>query len=234
MKVLLINWSPISAGTALGGGVSGYVQQLALELIDRGHEVAYLSSGQTYVPDRQGRIGPPVARRLDDFAGIQVYEIINSPVVSPGPCQHDSPAAEVSAPELEAEVTRLTGLLAPDVVHLHNIEGLSAGCLARVPVRAPEPGGAAPPGAAVRGALPRAGSATPTVSRGAPDAATQGGAGGAPDAASARAATATDPAARHGRDTGNGSSADRGGGPAAQRAVVRVRSGIAGVGSAGQ
>lgn len=130
MKVLLVNWSPIAAGTALGGGVSGYVQQLALELIERGHEVAYLSSGQTYVPDRQGRLGPPMARRLDDFARIQVYEIINSPVVSPGPCQHDSPAVEVAAPELEAEVIRLVGLLAPDVVHLHNIEGLSAGCLA--------------------------------------------------------------------------------------------------------
>lgn len=130
MKVLLVNWSPIAAGTALGGGVSGYVQQLALELVERGHEVAYLSSGQTYVPDRQGRIGPPMARRLNDFAGIQVYEIINSPVVSPGPCQHDSPGAEISSPELEAEVMRLAGLLAPDVVHLHNIEGLSAGCLA--------------------------------------------------------------------------------------------------------
>lgn len=130
MKVLLINWSPVSAGTALGGGVSGYVQQLALELVDRGHEVAYLSSGQTYVPDRQGRIGPPTARRLNDFAGVQVYEIVNSPVVSPGPCQHDAPGTEICSPELEAEVLRLVGLLGVDVVHLHNIEGMSAGCLA--------------------------------------------------------------------------------------------------------
>ncbi len=129
MRILLVNWAPIAPGTLDGGGVNGYSQQLALELVSRGHEVAWLSSGWTYVADSDGALGPVQARRMPDWRGVMVFDVINSPVIAPGPVQHKVPLAEVESPALEAEVGRLAALLRSDVVHFQNIEGLSAGCV---------------------------------------------------------------------------------------------------------
>jgi glycosyltransferase involved in cell wall biosynthesis len=138
MRVLLVNWARLPEGPLDGGGVNGYCQQAALGLIARGHEVCYLSSGVTYTRRGDG-LGPCEVRRLDDYRGIRVFDVVNSPVIAPGPCQARDPAAEVSSPALEAEVARFVGLLAPDVTHFHNIEGLSAGCVHAV--RRANPGG---------------------------------------------------------------------------------------------
>jgi glycosyltransferase involved in cell wall biosynthesis len=130
MRIVLANWARVSEGASSGGGVNGYAQQLGLELVARGHEVAWLSSGWAYIPDPA--TGLPAAckvRRMEDFRGIRVFEVINSPVVSPGIFQQRDPAGELSAPALEAEVARFFQLLEPDVVHFHNIEGFSPGCL---------------------------------------------------------------------------------------------------------
>ncbi|MDX2131035.1 MAG: glycosyltransferase [Planctomycetota bacterium] len=125
MRVLLVNWARLPDGPLDGGGVNGYCQQLALELVGRGHEVAYLSSGVTYTRRGNGT-GPCEVRRLDDFRGVRVFDVVNSPVIAPGPCQARRPEAEIASPELERELARFVGLLAPDVVHFQNIEGLSA------------------------------------------------------------------------------------------------------------
>lgn len=130
MRILIVNWAPIAPGTLDGGGVNGYSQQLALELVSRGHEVAWLSSGWTYVASSDGTLAPPQARRLTDWRGVMVFDIVNSPVIAPGPVQHIEPIGEVASPALEAEFGRLVTLLRPDVVHFQNIEGLSAGCVA--------------------------------------------------------------------------------------------------------
>lgn len=125
MRIVLVNWTRLADGASLGGGVSGYTQQLALELARRGHEVCYLSSGVAYTP----ALAPCSVRRHADHAGIRVFEVVNSPVVAPGPCQAKNPGVEVASPVLEAELTRFFRLLEPDIVHFHNIEGFSAGCL---------------------------------------------------------------------------------------------------------
>ena len=126
----MVNWARIADGATHGGGANVYAQQLSLELVQRGHEVLWLHGGLTYVPDpATGQIGPCVVRRMEDYRGVRVFEVINSPVVAPGPCQGREPLAEVSAPELEAEVGRFFELVAPDIVHFHNIEGFSCGCV---------------------------------------------------------------------------------------------------------
>lgn len=136
MRVLLINWAPIRLGTSLGGGVNGYVRHLALDLRALGHDVAYLFSGQTYTHDPGPGAPPPQVRRLDDFRGVAVYEITDSPVLSPGPCQFDNPLGEVASPALAAEFSRFLDLLRPDIVHFHNVEGLSADCVLAAGARA--------------------------------------------------------------------------------------------------
>lgn len=131
MRIVLVNWARIWEGAAHGGGVNVYCQQLALELVARGHEVSWVSAGLTYTPDgyAPNKLGPCTARRHGDYHGVRTFEIINSPVVAPGPCQFDEPLAEASSPVLEAEFARLLGLLSPDIVHFHNLEGFSAGCI---------------------------------------------------------------------------------------------------------
>lgn len=135
MRIVLVNWAKIWDGATSGGGVNGYCQALAPELIRLGHEVIYLSSGTTFVPleIRGGtpspELGECVVRRHPDWLGVRVFEVINSPVVAPSTQQFADPDPERSSPALEAAVGGLFAQLRPDVVHYHNIEGLSAPCI---------------------------------------------------------------------------------------------------------
>lgn len=137
MRVLLVNWSNVWEGASRGGGVNGYLQSLALELARAGHDVCSLSGGWVYAPGSalQSGPGPCTIRRHADWHSVRCFEVINSPVVAPGIFQFDDPLGEVAAPDLEREITRFYHLLEPDIVHFHNIEGFSAGCVdaARTP-----------------------------------------------------------------------------------------------------
>ena len=130
MRIVLVNWAHIWDGASYGGGVNGYCQALGLALVERGHDVISVCSGVTYTPgDEPGTIGACEVRRHDDWLGIRVFEVINSPVVAPSLLQFDDPGGEASCPELEAVIRRLFVMLEPDVVHWHNVEGFSAGCV---------------------------------------------------------------------------------------------------------
>ncbi|HEX2047404.1 MAG TPA: glycosyltransferase [Acidimicrobiales bacterium] len=130
MRVVLVNWARLWDGASYGGGVNGHVQALALELVRRGHDVVSLCSGNTYdTGDAIDAPGQCRAVRHPDWRGVRVFEIINSPVLAPSLAQFDEPMAEVSSPDLEAEVATLLERLAPGVVHFHSLEGLSIGVL---------------------------------------------------------------------------------------------------------
>lgn len=163
MRVLLINWAPISRGASLGGGVNGYCQRLALQLLalgggaqaaqeggqdggqkaggQSGVTVTYLSAGTSSAP-RSVFPGPAVVRR-PAWQGVEILELINSPIQAPGILNHHHPETEISSPELERVIEAIVrGSDAPtnpkpsaskapafDIVHFHNIEGLSAGSI---------------------------------------------------------------------------------------------------------
>jgi glycosyltransferase involved in cell wall biosynthesis len=126
MRIVLVNWARIWDGAAFGGGVNQYCQALALELVRNGHDVVSLFGGTTFVPHPAGCF----IRRNDDWMGLRVFEVVNSPVMAPSIVQFQRPLGEVSAPELEAQVGRLFQWLQPDAVHWNNIEGFSIGCVA--------------------------------------------------------------------------------------------------------
>ncbi len=128
MRVLMVNWAPPRDGALSGGGANGYAHDLALALCARGHEVAWLFGGLTYVPTEEGTPGPVEVRRLDDHRGVGVYEVINSPVLAWSLHQFRHPLAEVHSPSLEKEVLRFFRLWRPDIVHFHNIEGFTSAC----------------------------------------------------------------------------------------------------------
>lgn len=132
MRIVLINWAPIREGTARGGGVNGYCQGLAAELVGRGHEVISLCGGMRFQAGDGG--GPGVCRieRTEDWEGVGTYEVVNSPVLAPSLAQFRDPLGEVSAPELEDRLHEWVAQVKPDVVHWHNVEGFSAGCLGAI------------------------------------------------------------------------------------------------------
>ncbi|MDZ4697936.1 MAG: glycosyltransferase, partial [Deltaproteobacteria bacterium] len=125
MKIVLVNWARIWDGASFGGGVNQYCQALALELVRNGHEVVSIFGGTTFVRDP----AECFIRRNDDWMGLRVYEVVNSPVMAPSIVQFQKPLGEVSAPELEARIGELFQWLKPDVVHWNNIEGFSIGCV---------------------------------------------------------------------------------------------------------
>lgn len=130
MRVLLVNWARIWEGAGSGGGVSGYCHALSMELLHRGHDVSYVFSGHTYVPKPFSRKpGECRVRRIPDFESLRVFEIVNSPVVAPSFYQFHDPLGEASSPALERELAHLLDVLKPEIVHFHNLEGFSAGCV---------------------------------------------------------------------------------------------------------
>lgn len=128
MRILLVNWAYIWDGAAVGGGANGYLQALALELLHRGHEVIALCGGTRFTA-QDARVAPCEIRRHDDWLGIRVFEVVNSPVLAPSILQFNAPEDEIAAPELEARLAEFLARLRPDVVHFHNLEGFSAGCV---------------------------------------------------------------------------------------------------------
>lgn len=133
MRIVLVNWAKIWDGAGYGGGVNGYCQALALELVRLGHDVISLCGGTTFVPGSvQGgsdEPGPCHLRRLNDWMGVRVFEVVNSPVLAPSLLQFADPATEAKCPELADALGEFFALLQPDVVHFHNIEGFSADCV---------------------------------------------------------------------------------------------------------
>ncbi|MCB9845576.1 MAG: glycosyltransferase [Phycisphaeraceae bacterium] len=128
MRIALVNWAKIWLGASRGGGVNGYAQALALELVARGHEVCSVSSG-TSPPLKSALRVPCHARRHPDWAGIRCFEIVGSPVRAPATFQFDHPDPEASSPELERVFGALIQWMGVEVVHFHSLEGLSAGCV---------------------------------------------------------------------------------------------------------
>lgn len=131
----MVNWAQPWHGPSLGGGVNGYAQSLALALAAQGHHLHWLCSGHTYEPAAGAtppRVREPALRDHEPWLGISTTEVINSPVLAPSLAQFKDPLGEVASPPLEHLVERWATRTKPDLVHWHNIEGLTAGCLAAV------------------------------------------------------------------------------------------------------
>lgn len=126
----MVNWARIWDGTTSGGGVNGYAQGLSLALKERGHKISWLCGGRvTECVTETDAPGPLRIDRHADWLGVHVFEVINSPVLAPSLDQFRDPAGEVSQPELERVVGGLFEAMRPDVVHFHNLEGFSVGCV---------------------------------------------------------------------------------------------------------
>lgn len=139
MRIVLVNWARVWDGASHGGGINGYTQGLALELVARGHEVyslcggtAYEAVGGTGDAGGAGAIGPCRIVRHPDWLGIRVAEVVNSPVSAPSLAQFRDPEGEVASAVLEARVGEFVREVRPDAVHVQSLEGFTAGCLGAI------------------------------------------------------------------------------------------------------
>ena len=128
MRILLYNWAPEGAGIRDGGGVSLYLDNLINSLLQAAHKVSVLSSGYRYSPYTAR---PHMVRRRSGRAGLEYFDVVNSPISAPSYFMFAQAQAVVEQPALAAVFRQHLQDHGPyDIVHLHNIEGISADVLA--------------------------------------------------------------------------------------------------------
>lgn len=112
--------------------MAGYVGDLAAGLAGAGCAVGVVSSGHMYRPGGlarrvaglEGRCG---AEELEAWNGIRRFQLVNSPVLSPGLWQFGGPGDEAACGAVERAFGEVCRGFGPDVVHVHGFEGFSAG-----------------------------------------------------------------------------------------------------------
>lgn len=118
MKILLYNWASIYSN--LGGGVNVYIKNIIPQLIQKGHDVYFLSSGVTYTRDKKMRI-----TQQPDWNGCHCFEIINSPVVAPAHSMFNHIDQTITNIDIKSLVHNFLRTHNFDIIHFNNIEGLS-------------------------------------------------------------------------------------------------------------
>ncbi len=130
MRILHVYFAPPEEGPARTGGIAGYVRNLATALRDLGHEVGVLGAGSVFTPDADRTCaGVCKCVRLEPWEGIDRLVIENSPFLAPALWQYGESWKETRAPELERIFEDAVRAWRADVLHVHSLEGLSAGCI---------------------------------------------------------------------------------------------------------
>ena len=127
MRILYYNWDPL--GGPAGGGVSAYLLELIGYLVNHqmNTEIWFLNSGRKY--DESGEL---CIKSYTSLFGesVQTYEVINSPVLAAGRQSIINFEKYVYDTSLANILEKFISDKGPfDVVHFHNVEGLSLNCL---------------------------------------------------------------------------------------------------------
>jgi glycosyltransferase involved in cell wall biosynthesis len=114
----MIGWARLSSQAWEGSGYNLSASELARGLALSGHAVSYLASGMTYYLLRRPRI-----RARERWGGVDCYEFINSPNLSPSAHNFRNVRTEVSCPRQTRLVMRWLEQVRAQVVHIHSLEG---------------------------------------------------------------------------------------------------------------
>jgi glycosyltransferase involved in cell wall biosynthesis len=127
MKILLYNWINFDDKENRGGGVRVYQANLISELTRlRDARVYTLSSGVSY-DLFSSRV---YIRKRSERHGVVSYEVVNSPIAAPAHSAFYSLDVYLHDERLKAVVKDFLKAHGPfDVIHLDNLEGLTAGVL---------------------------------------------------------------------------------------------------------
>jgi GT2 family glycosyltransferase len=121
MNVAILGWARLSAQQWEGSGYNWSASELARGLVMSGHAVSYLQSGMTYRLSG-GWAGPRVAHR-ERWGGVECYDLMNSPNLSPASSNFQNMRVEMSCPEQTRIVLAWLDRVGAQVVHIHSLEG---------------------------------------------------------------------------------------------------------------
>lgn len=129
MKILYYNWVPFDDDEHRGGGVTVYQKNLIASLIKQTKsEIYFISSGVAYSPHKAE---PYVRKTANVFKSkCKTFQIINSPIFSPGHCSFDDTEIFLNDLKLYTIFKNFIQKYGPfDVIHFNNFEGLSLNVL---------------------------------------------------------------------------------------------------------
>lgn len=123
VRILLYNWVQFDDSRLRGGGVSIYLRSIIPELINRGHEVYFISSGQHYTLTKTG---PRLVATDNIFKDkVRSFRILNSPIKAPA---HDAFFSVFESRESKELVKIFSSFIKKykiDVFNAQNLEGLT-------------------------------------------------------------------------------------------------------------
>ena len=118
MCVALIGWAHLPLQAAEGSGYNLSASELAAGLTLCGHRVFSLRSGMHYTPTLIPRI-----RRVERWRGVECFELLNSPNLSPAFANFRNTRTETACPRESKLVLRWLDRVGAEVVHIHSMEG---------------------------------------------------------------------------------------------------------------
>ncbi len=118
LTIAIFGWARLAAQAAEGSGYNLSASDLATGLRLSGHRVLYLASGRKYDLRPWARIAPTEAWR-----GIECFDLINSPNLSPAAYNIKQMQRELSCPSQSRLVLDWLRARQVQVVHIHSLEG---------------------------------------------------------------------------------------------------------------
>ncbi|RNC81463.1 MAG: glycosyltransferase [Phycisphaera sp.] len=118
LTIAVLGWARLALQAAEGTGYNLSASELAAGLAMMGHRVLYLSSGFRYsvVPGMR-------VRHRETWRGVECFEVINSPNLSPSAANFKNPMQETSSEKQSSVVASFLANKGVKIVHSHSLEG---------------------------------------------------------------------------------------------------------------
>lgn len=128
-RILYYNWVSYFDEPLQGGGVSIYCRNLIDYLTQKdNYQISFLYSGTDYTYLRKS---PHIKKvRNQRHPHVPTFSLFNSPIPSPSYLSFEDPIGNIQNSELENCFQQFLAQQEPfDIIHFHNLEGLTANCL---------------------------------------------------------------------------------------------------------
>jgi glycosyltransferase involved in cell wall biosynthesis len=132
MTIAILGWARLCYQATQGSGYNLSASELASGLAMSGHAVYYLASGRKY-----NLVPWPYIARTERWRGIECYDLVNSPNLSPASYNFANMPKETRCPSQTGRVLSWLERMKVDVVHVHSLEGFSLDLVATVRKRMP-------------------------------------------------------------------------------------------------
>lgn len=120
LTIALLGWARLAYQATQGSGYNLSASELAAGLVMSGHRVIYLASGRKY-----NLIPWMYIAHTERWRGVECFDLINSPNLSPASYNFGNMPAERRCPRQTAAVVAWLKSRSVQVVHIHSLEGFS-------------------------------------------------------------------------------------------------------------